>query len=160
MGPTDRTLSDGDVLIIDTGSTFDGYHCDFDRNWTFGTVNDAVKRAHGVVHKSTDAGFAAAKPGATMADIFHAMWNILETGGALGNDVGRMGHGLGIQLTEGPSIMPTDHTILTPGAVITLEPGMEFAPGKQMVHEENIVITENGARWLTKRAPQEMPQIS
>ena len=87
------------------------------------------------------------------------MWPILEAGGALGNDVGRMGHGLGIQLTEQPSITPTDGTVLLSGMVMTIEPAMTFAPGKQMVHEENIVITEDGAQLLTRRAPREIPII-
>jgi Xaa-Pro dipeptidase len=159
MGPTDRILGDGDILIIDTGTTYDGYFCDFDRNFAFGHAPDAALRAHEVVYKATDAGFAAARPGATTTDVYNAMWSVMEAGGALGNDVGRLGHGLGMQLTEWPSNTPTDHTPLQPGVVLTLEPGMEFAPGKQMVHEENIVITEDGARWLSRRAPPEMPII-
>ena len=43
--------------------------------------------------------------------------------------------------------------------VLTIEPGMEYAPGKMIVHEENVVITSDGARLLTKRAPREMPVI-
>ena len=43
--------------------------------------------------------------------------------------------------------------------VLTIEPGMSFAPGKEMVHEENILITEERARVLTRRAPTEMPII-
>jgi Xaa-Pro aminopeptidase len=63
-------------------------------------------------------------------------------------------------LTEWPSNTASDGTVLEPGVVLTLEPGMDFAPGKQMVHEEDIVITEDGAGWLTRRAPAEMPVIS
>lgn len=159
MGPTDRVLSAGDILIIDTGTTFDGYFCDFDRNYAFGHISDAARKAHDVVYQATDAGFAASRPGATTADIWAAMWSVLERGGALGNNVGRMGHGLGMQLTEWPSNKPDDHTLLESGMVLTLEPGMEFAPGKQMVHEEDIVITESGAAWLSRRAPAEMPII-
>ncbi len=160
MGPTDRILGDGDILIIDTGTTYDGYFCDFDRNFAFGHAPDAARRAHEVVYRATDAGFAAARPGATTTDVYNAMWSVMEAGGALGNDVGRLGHGLGMQLTEWPSNTAHDHTPLKPGVVLTLEPGMEFAPGKQMVHEENIVITEDGAQWLSRRAPPEMPVIS
>ena len=87
------------------------------------------------------------------------MWSVLEKGGALGNSVGRMGHGLGMELTEWPSVMPGDDTLLEPGMVLTIEPGMSFAPGKEMVHEENILITEERARILTSRAPDEMPII-
>ena len=159
MGPTDRILESGDVLIIDTGTTFDGYFCDFDRNFAFGHADDELRRAYDVVYTSTQAGFEAARPGATTSDIWTAMWQVLEKGGALGNCVGRMGHGLGIELTEWPSNSPQDNTILKPGVVLTLEPGMEFAPGKQMVHEENIVITEDGARLLSRRAPSELPVI-
>jgi Xaa-Pro aminopeptidase len=159
MGPTDRVVESGDVMIIDTGTTYDGYFCDFDRNFVFGRVADAARRAYDVVYAATDAGFAAARPGATTTDIWAAMAKVLEAGGSLGNDVGRMGHGLGTELTEWPSNTADDHTVLEPGVVLTLEPGMAFAPGKQMVHEENIVITEDGARLLSRRAPVEMPVI-
>ena len=160
MGPSDRVLENGDVMIIDTGSVFDGYYCDFDRNFGFGNVPDQTRRAYETVFRSTDAGLAAARPGGTTTDIWQAMWSVLERGGALGNDdVGRMGHGLGAQLTEWPSITSTDQTPLVPGMVITLEPGMEFEPGKLMVHEENIIVTESGAELLSKRAAAEMPII-
>ena len=64
-----------------------------------------------------------------------------------------------MQLTEWPSIKPGDDTVLAPDMAMTLEPGMVFAPGRMLVHEENIAITEDGARWLTERAPREMPII-
>jgi Xaa-Pro dipeptidase len=160
MGPTDRVINTGDLLIIDTGTLYDGYFCDFDRNYAFGHASDNCKRAYETVFKSTDAGFAAARPGATTTDIWRAMWTILEAGGAEGNDVGRMGHGLGAQLTEWPSNTETDHSVLEPGMVMTLEPGMSYDGGKQMVHEENIVITEDGAIMLSKRAAAELPIVT
>jgi len=159
MGPGDRIIERGDVLIIDTGTVYDGYFCDFDRNYSFGPPDEDLRRAHDVVYRATDAGIAAAKPGATCSDLASAMTRVLEEGGALGNDVGRLGHGLGMQLTEGPSNTPNDHTVLQPGMVLTIEPGMAFAPGKHMVHEENIVIREDGAHLLSRRAPREMAVI-
>jgi len=160
MGPTDRRLENGDLLIIDTGTVFDGYYCDFDRNFAFGRASDNVGRAYETVFKSTQAGFEAARPGATTSDIWHAMWSVLEAGGAEGNDVGRMGHGLGAQLTEWPSITATDDTELKPGMIMTLEPGMSYDHGKQMVHEENILITGSGAIMLSKRAAAELPVVT
>jgi Xaa-Pro aminopeptidase len=159
MGPTDRIIEEGDVLIIDTGATYDGYFCDFDRNFAFGEPSKAAKLAYDIVFQATDAGFQAARPGATTTDLWAAMAAVLRAGGSMGNDVGRMGHFLGMQLTEGPSITPTDMTRLEPGMVLTLEPGMTTATGKQMVHEENIVITEHGAEYLSRRAPPGMPVI-
>jgi Xaa-Pro aminopeptidase len=160
MGPSDRKPQRGDIMIIDTGTVFDGYFCDFDRNYAFGEASDKARRAYDCVYQSTDAGFAAARPGATTTDVWQAMWSVLEAGGAMGNDVGRMGHGLGAQLTEWPSLTASDNTPLRAGMVITLEPGMEFASGKLMVHEENIVITEDGAEMLSKRAAAEIPVVT
>ncbi|MBO6948348.1 MAG: aminopeptidase P family protein [Rhodospirillales bacterium] len=157
--PSDRRSAEGDVLILDTGAVFDGYYCDFDRNYVFGETTDAAKRAYEVVYEATEAGLAAARPGATCADLFQAMQRVMDAGGAMGNDVGRLGHGLGMQLTEWPSNTATDMTVLKPGMVITLEPGMTFAEGKVMVHEENIVIRENAPELLSRRAPAEMPMI-
>lgn len=158
--PTARPLAAGDVLILDTGAVYDGYHCDFDRNYAVGHAPDDVRRAYDACFAATDAGFAAARPGATAADLHRAMQAVLTQAGALGNDVGRLGHGLGMQLTEWPSHTADDATVLVPGMVLTLEPGMTFATGKVMVHEENIVIREHGAEYLTRRAPSELPVIA
>ena len=116
MGPSDRVIEHGDVLIIDTGTVYDGYFCDFDRNYAFGEASDTARKAYDTVYRSTDAGFATAKPGATTTEVWQAMWSILEDGGAQGNDVGRMGHGLGAQLTEWPSLTATDFTVPAAGA--------------------------------------------
>jgi len=161
MGPTDRVIDEGNLLIIDTGTVWQGYFCDFDRNWSFGDCSQATKDAYTTVYDATEAGFAAAKPGNTTSDLYRAMWPIMHAGGALGNDVGRLGHGLGSDLTEWPSNTATDDTVLEVGMVMTLEPGMSYANGKgevkQMVHEENIVITEDGAQWLSTRAAAQLP---
>ena len=159
MGPGNKIIEEGDLFIIDTGSVFDSYFCDFDRNYAFGFICDEAKKAYQVVFDATDAGFKAAQVGNTTSDVYHAMNNVMQKGGALGNSVGRLGHGLGLQLTEWPSNTATDNTILEPGVILTLEPGMEYLPGKEMVHEENIVITENGPEWLTQRASEELPII-
>ncbi len=157
--PSARVVEKGDVLILDTGCTFDGYFCDFDRNFAFGDVTDFARRAYDAVYRATEAGFGAARPGATCADLFLAMQRVMNDAGALGSEVGRSGHGLGMQLTEWPSLTVQDKTVLKTGMVITLEPGMTFAPGKVMVHEENIVIRDDGAELLSRRAQQELPVI-
>jgi Xaa-Pro aminopeptidase len=158
-GPGDRTIREGDILFFDTGTTYDGYFCDFDRNYAVGDVDDAAKRAHEAMWQATEAGIAAARPGATADEVFRAMAPICEAAGSLGNNVGRMGHGLGLQLTEPPSNMPGDATVLRPGTVLTIEPGIEYAPGRMITHEENLVVTEDGCELLTKRAPRELPVI-
>ena len=65
-----------------------------------------------------------------------------------------------MELTEPPSNTQDDGTVLEAGMVLTLESGMVFAPGREMVHEENIVITVDGAEWLIPRAAEELPVIA
>ena len=136
---------------------FDGYFCDFDRNYGFGQIDDAAKRAYDAVWQATEAGLRAAVPGNRCQDVFRAMDDVMTAAGAMGESVGRFGHGLGIQLTEPPSHTDWDDTVLQAGMVITLEPGMIFAPGRMMVHEENLVVREEGPQLLSRRAAPELP---
>ena len=154
----DRPLEAGDVLMLDTGLVHDGYFCDFDRNFSVGSPSPDVAAGNSRLIEATYAAFEAARPGATAAELFHVMDKIV-TGGAGGSEAGRYGHGLGMNLTEWPSLIPTDHTPLVEGMVLTLEPGIELAPGRALVHEENIVIRENGAEWLSQPYGAEMIRI-
>ena len=158
-GPTDRILDDGDILFIDTGSTFDGYFCDFDRNYAFGKVASDVEKVYQILWQATEIGIKTAIPGATTNDIFNAMNKVIQDGGTIGNNVGRLGHGLGLQLTEPPSHRLGEKTVIKENMVLTIEPAMEYAPGKMIVHEENIIIQQDGAELITKRAPKEIPVI-
>lgn len=154
----DRPLEAGDVLMLDTGLVHDGYFCDFDRNFSVGSPSPDVAAGHSRLIEATYAAFEAARPGATAAELFHVMDKIV-TGGAGGSEAGRYGHGLGMNLTEWPSLIPTDHTPLVERMVLTLEPGIELAPGRALVHEENIVIRENGAEWLSQPYGAEMIRV-
>tara|TARA_B100000475_G_scaffold21182_1_gene14778 strand:+ start:125 stop:1297 length:1173 start_codon:yes stop_codon:yes gene_type:complete len=158
-GPTNRTLNDGDILFIDTGSTFDGYFCDFDRNFAFGKASSEVEKVYEVLWQATEIGINAAIPGATTFDVFNAMNKVISEMSVAGNNVGRLGHGLGLQLTEPPSHRDEDKTVIKENMVLTIEPGLEYAPGKMIVHEENIIINKDGAELITKRAPKEIPII-
>jgi len=165
MGPTDRVLESGHVFMIDTGSTFDSYYCDFDRNWAIGTPSDKARRAYDALFNATEAGLAAVRSGNRACDVYRAQAKVLEKAlssfpEALGfSGGGRLGHGIGLLLTEPPSNTPDDETLLIPGMVITVEPVLFFAPSQLMVHEEDLVVTEDGYELLTRRASPELPII-
>ena len=118
--PSDQPLENGDILMLDTGATLGGYFCDFDRNFAIGKASDQCRRAHETLHRATEAALAIARPGRTCRDLFEAMAGVIGEGGG---DVGRYGHGLGIQLTEPPSLVAFDNRVLEAGMVLTLEPG-------------------------------------
>lgn len=145
---TNSPLETGDVLMLDTGLVHDGYFCDYDRNFTLGAPDSRVLTGHAKLIDATQAAMEIARPGATAADLFHAMDRVV-TGGAGGSDAGRYGHGLGMQLTEWPSLIPDDHTVLEAGMVLTLEPSITIEGENILVHEENIVIRDTGPEPLS-----------
>tara|TARA_Y100000588_G_scaffold86937_4_gene92493 strand:- start:60 stop:1226 length:1167 start_codon:yes stop_codon:yes gene_type:complete len=158
--PSDRVIEEGDLLMFDTGTLFDGYSSDFDRYHAFGRADDGACRAHEVVWDATEAGLAMLRPGVTTSDLWAAMAAVLDEGGSLGNDVGRLGHGLGMQVTEWPSNTRDDGTEILEGMVLTLEPGLTWAPGCMMLHEENVVVRADGPELLSRRAPRDLPVIT
>ncbi len=157
--PSRRPLARGDILMMDTGCTWDGYFCDFDRNWAIGQADETAKRAYDVLWRATEAGLAAAKPGNTCRDLFQAMSAVIREMDQSGGDIGRLGHGLGMQLTEQPSHANFDQTELKENMVLTLEPSLSYGEGLMMVHEENIVVRANGAELLSRRASESLPII-
>ncbi|WP_195818433.1 M24 family metallopeptidase [Roseobacter sp. MH60115] len=157
--PSRRPLAQGDILMLDSGATWDGYFCDFDRNWAIGGADDASRRAYDVLWRATEAGIAAARPGATCRDLFHAMRSVISELDDTGGDVGRLGHGLGMQLTEWPSHAAWDDTVIEENMVLTIEPSLSYGDDRIMVHEENIVVRAGGAELLTDRAAPDLPVI-
>ncbi len=153
---TDQRLMAGDILMLDTGAVLDGYFCDFDRNVAITRADDAAKRAYDQLYQVTDHVLTTLRPGHKASDVY-AMFvdNLTKQGATPGG--GRLGHGLGITLTEWPSFTPHDHTELRAGMVLTLEPGVEIAPGVFQVHEENIVLRDTGPELLSTRAAASLP---
>ena len=154
-----QLLQSGDILMLDTGAVKDGYFCDFDRNFAIGPASDTARRAHAALWQATEDTLATLRPGLRASDVHAMLCTALEKHGATPVG-GRLGHGLGITLTEWPSFTPLDDTILRAGMVLTLEPGCVTGDGRIMVHEENIVLRAQGAELLSPRAPAELPEIT
>jgi Xaa-Pro aminopeptidase len=164
--PGDHVLEPNDVFTMDVGCVVEGYHSDFNRNWSVGRATDEIRLAYEVLYRATDAGLAAVRPGARARDLFHAQLEVIvdalprfrdpvtET-----NVAGRFGHGLGLYLTEPPSNSPHDDTVLAPGMVLTIEPAIFFSRTQMMLTEEDIVVTEDGYRMLSRRCPEELPVL-
>lgn len=151
-------LRAGDILMLDTGAVKDGYFCDFDRNYAVGAPSDDVKRAQAALTHSIDVALDTLRPGMLARDVHRILTDAIVVKGAVAGG-GRLGHGLGITLTEWPSFTPLDTTELRAGMVLTLEPGVEIAPNRILVHEENIVLREEGPELLSTRAPEFLPEV-
>lgn len=148
----------GDVLMLDTGAVREGYFCDFDRNFAIGRASDRARRTHAALWQATEAALDALRPGLRASDAHAILARALRRHGVEPAG-GRLGHGLGVTLTEWPSFTPRDGTVLRAGMVLTLEPGAIVAPGRLMVHEENVVLRADGCELLSPRAPADLPEI-
>ena len=157
ISPPEATpLREGDVLMLDTGATLDGYFCDFDRNFAIGAPTEDAKRAYATLYQATETALATARPGVSCKALYETMQAVI---GGTDDSVGRFGHGLGMQLTEPPSLAAFDHTVLKEGMVITIEPSIAVSDNKFMVTEENIVIRDGPPDLLTERAPEQLPVL-
>lgn len=152
-------LQPGDVLMLDTGAVKTGYFCDYDRNFAIGRASDPVRRAQDALWQATEDTLAALRPGMLARDAHRLVSEALARHGAEPGG-GRLGHGLGITLTEWPSFTPLDTTPLRESMVLTLEPGAMLDGGRILVHEENFVLRAGGADLLSPRAPATMPELS
>lgn len=148
----------GDILMLDTGAVREGYFCDFDRNYAIGPASDLAKRTHEALWCATQTCLEALRPGMLARDVHHILCDALRAKGATPGG-GRLGHGLGLTLTEWPSFTPKDTTPLRAGMVLTLEPGAITGADRILVHEENIVLRDSGAELLSPRAPAELPEL-
>jgi len=158
--PSNRVIKNGDILFLDTGATFDGYFCDFDRNYAIGKASKIVNDVYEVLWVATQNAIEIARPGLPLYKLWSVMINSLNKYLPNNFSKGRFGHGFGLQLTEPPSITFDNDMKLESNMVLTIEPSVEFKPGKTLVHEENIVIKEKGAELLTSRAPYKIIEIN
>ncbi|WP_349369592.1 M24 family metallopeptidase [Salinarimonas sp.] len=160
-GPIDRALGPGDVVGLDTGVVSGGAWSDFNRNVAIGAASDAVRALHRRLHRATEAGMAALRPGTRACDVWRAVAAALEVPASA---IGRFGHGVGLDYTEPPSIHPDDETPLRAGMVVAVEPSLGFTrpDGRPalLVLEELCLIEPNGARLLSRREEAEIVVVS
>lgn len=147
-GPTDRPLSRGDVVKMDFGCVVDGYHSDMTRTVAVGDPDPRLVEIHEVVRKAQEAGIAATRRGARAGDVDEAARKVIRAAG-YGERFGHsLGHGVGLEVHEGPSLRAGSDEVLPEGAVVTVEPGI-YVPGLGGVRIEDMVeVTADGCRPL------------
>ena len=166
-----RRLADGDLVSIDIGCIYDGWHADCARTWTVGTVPSEVSELVAATRRGMEAGIAAAVPGNRLGDVGHAIETVARAGG-YGIVRPFVGHGIGTSMHEDPQVPNYGR----PGTGLRIEAGMCFAiepmfnlggddvfvaddnwtvrtsDGALSAHFENtIAVTEEGPEILTER---------
>jgi Xaa-Pro aminopeptidase len=148
-----RRLADGDLVVVDFGGVLDGYCSDLTRTIIVGQPGPKARRLIEAVVEAQQAAFAAATPGGSPETVDRAARDVLAHHGMGEAFTHGTGHGLGLEVHEAPRVTRgrADHAEppLAPGMVMTLEPGVYF-PGQGGVRiEDDVLVTGDGAEWLT-----------
>ena len=156
--PGNRVLREGDLVLIDWGAGHDGYYSDITRIFAMGDIPPELERVSQFVREANAAGREAVKPGALASDVDRAVRKVISDAGYGEFFIHRTGHGLGREAHEEPYISAFDNTELTPGMTFTIEPGI-YLPNRGGVRiEDDVLVTEDGCRSLTKQT-RELVQL-
>jgi len=140
----------GDFVLFDLGVVLDGYCSDITRTIVFGKPSTQQKEIYETVLQAQTAAIDVCKPGEAIGNIDKAAREIIEQAGYGEYFTHRVGHGLGIDVHEYPSMNSTNAMQLQAGMVFTIEPGI-YVPAIGGVRiEDDVLVTTDGAELLTK----------
>jgi len=146
--PGERKLQHGDLLMFDMGVYAGGYASDITRTFAFGDISPELKTIYNTVLAANEAAIQVVKPGITCAEVDRAARQVTEEAGYGERFMHRVGHGLGIDVHEYPSLHGENMDILNEGTVFTIEPGIYTAAGGVRI-EDDVIVTETGVEVLT-----------
>jgi Xaa-Pro aminopeptidase len=149
--PGGRRINHGDPVVVDFGATFEGYRSDMTRTFCVDAEPEGeLARIFDVVRTSQAAGAEAVRPGVSAKEVDDVCRQIIRDAGWAERFEHGTGHGVGLDIHEAPTVSQLGTAILAPGFVVTVEPGV-YVPGHGGVRvEDTLVVTEDGARPLTR----------
>jgi Xaa-Pro dipeptidase len=148
--PSSRKLAPGDFVLLDFGAAFESYKADTTRMAVVGAPSSKDREIYDLVLAAHDAAIEAVRPGVTTGDVDAAARRVIDAGGYGERFIHRVGHGLGLEAHEDPSLDPGSQTVLEQGMVFTIEPGI-YIPGFGGVRiEDDLIVEAGGCRLLTK----------
>ncbi len=157
-GVTDRALESGDLLTMDFGSRVDGYCSDLTRTVVVGQASDRQREVYEAVLAANEAGIAAVRAGVRGMDVDAVARDLL-----VGRDMGQyfahgLGHGVGLEVHEMPTVSARGREALPAGAVVTIEPGV-YIPGLGGVRIEDLVLVEDAGCRVLSSSPKHLIEI-
>jgi Xaa-Pro aminopeptidase len=156
--PTDKLLEQGELVTIDFGAMYKGYHGDVTRTVCLGKADERQREIYAIVLQAQEAALKAIKPGMTGKAVDAVAREIIQNNG-YGEYFGHgLGHGLSLEIHAEPRLSPAYEKELYVNQVVTVEPGI-YIPGWSGVRiEDDVIITENGIDNLTK-APKKLLEL-
>lgn len=150
--PGDRVIgaAGGELVVLDFGALYDGYHSDTTRTLVVGEPSPTQTRMLDVVRASQQAGVAAVRAGAQAVAVDAACRAVIDEVGWGDAFVHGTGHGIGLVIHEEPRLSPESTALLAPGHCVTVEPGVYLPEHGGVRIEDSVVVTATGCRHLTR----------
>jgi Xaa-Pro aminopeptidase len=147
--PEEREIGSGELVVFDMGSQLDGYCSDCTRTFATGDPGEEAREVYDLVERAQGAALEAVRPGATGKEVDGVARELINEAGH-GDHFGHgTGHGVGLEIHEGPRLATTSEDELREGNVVTVEPGV-YVPGSFGVRiEDLVVVTADGYRNLS-----------
>lgn len=146
---TERKIGKGDLIVVDIGAQFKGYCSDITRTFIVGEIDAKRSELYETVLRSHDVTYAAIRSGITCRELDAMSRKIIDEAGYGSNYTHSLGHGVGLEIHEPPSVGMRSDEILVAGNVISDEPGIYFHGFGGVRIEDTILVEEGGAKRLT-----------
>ena len=143
------TFMAGDVLVTGAGAAMWGYQSELERTMVIGPASDEQRRFFELMKAAQEAAFEALRPGVKCSEVDKAVRRYYEEHDLMPYWKHHSGHGIGLRYHEGPFLDSGNHTVLQPGMVLTVEPGLYVAGLGGFRHSDTVVITEDSLELIT-----------
>lgn len=147
---SNKPLAAGELVTLDFGAVVDGYHADMTRTVAIGQVGAEERRMYDAVLEAQEAALGAVAPGRTGREVDQVARDVLAKHGLEQQFTHSLGHGTGLVIHEEPRLSQKSDTVLRPGMVVTVEPGVYRAGFTGLRIEDLVVVTESGSEVLSK----------
>lgn len=157
--PTDKKIENGDFVTMDFGAKVNGYCSDMTRTVAVNFVTDEQREVYNTVLKAQTTACEKIKAGENCADMDKIARDIIYNAGYKGCFGHSLGHSVGIDIHETPTLSPNSKTVLSSGNIVTVEPGIYIENKFGVRIEDMVCVTENGCNNLTK-SPKNLIMVS
>jgi Xaa-Pro dipeptidase len=148
-GCSDKEIREGDLVVVDVGATYKFYRSDMTRTFVAGKPSEKQKKLYEVVRIAQETAFEAVKPSVKAKDVDAVARKVIADAGYGEYFVHSLGHGVGLEVHEPPTLSPDSKDALATGNVVTVEPGVYLVGYGGIRIEETVLVQKNGAEKLT-----------
>jgi len=150
-----KAIEPGELVTLDFGAKVEGYHADMTRTVAVGALSDAHARLYAAVLRAQEAALVALAPGKTGREVDAAARESLTEAGLGERFSHSLGHGVGLEIHEGPRLSRVSEQVLEPGMSVTIEPGA-YIPGDAGVRIEDLAVMTEGSFERLSKSPKDL----